>query len=204
MFGWTVFCSVVQDSMCAWSVCVCVCLCVHRCCILSRPVGSQGYCKHPWLEAGVRFWGFQSDVCSSQLLVPSLHFTSCLPSHDVYEVNWPDRCVSIVIADSKNGYMNNSSMIWLIKKIQFITYVFPVAAPFCHAVAICWTRVVKLANIVVMVICKCVLQAGHITTRYDVSRKMLNKVGVQSTAMCLPHIDNTNTTLNSILLKRVE
>lgn len=33
--------------------------------------GSRGYCKHPWLEAGARLWGFQSDVCSSQLLVPS-------------------------------------------------------------------------------------------------------------------------------------
>lgn len=39
--------------------------------VSSGPVGSRGYCKHPWLEAGVDFWGFQSDVCRSQLLVPS-------------------------------------------------------------------------------------------------------------------------------------
>lgn len=47
------------------------------CCWVCGPVGSQGYCKHPWLEAGVWFLSFQSDVCSSQLLVPSLHVTSC-------------------------------------------------------------------------------------------------------------------------------
>lgn len=47
-------------------------------------VGSQGYCKHPWLEAGVRFLGFQSDVCSSQLLFPSLHFpgSSVISAHN--------------------------------------------------------------------------------------------------------------------------
>lgn len=69
---------------CSFVCCRSACVCAHRSCILSwGAVGSQGYCKHPWLEAGVRFWGFQSDVCSSQLLVPALHFTCCVSSRGI-------------------------------------------------------------------------------------------------------------------------
>lgn len=67
---------VFSRPACVWRLV----LCVHRYNILSSPFGSWGYCKHPWLEAGVRLVGFQSDVCSSQLLVPSLHFSCYLPS----------------------------------------------------------------------------------------------------------------------------
>lgn len=65
----------------------CFCRFLHAsCCVADSPklarllgsvrlglvwFGSRGYCKHPWLEAGARLWSFQSDVCSSQLLVPS-------------------------------------------------------------------------------------------------------------------------------------
>lgn len=110
-----------------WWWCLCVCgisarsnlfavYCRPSCVfvgLLPRPVGSQGYCKHPWLEAGFGFWGFQSDVCSSRLLVPSRRFTSCVPSCGLCGGRWHDTyCVC--------KYLVNESLQLITARVLFL------------------------------------------------------------------------------------